>query len=164
MPSQQENYMWVKKNQQTREDFFFKCPTQQGCPPGTVCVEVSVVGSCSWENQGGFAGVLQVRRGFAKAPGGEGICQGSPRKGLSIPEQWHKLNCSKCKGSPAEHPGRSGAGCAQPLPVLKSAVTGRNLSYFTPELLIISFPFLPQCPQFSVQSCCKWPWALSTSH
>lgn len=35
--------------------------------------------------------------------------------------------------------------CAQPFPVLKFTVTGKDLSYFTPELHIISFPFLPQC-------------------
>lgn len=39
----------------------------------------------------------------------------------------------------------SRAVCAQPFPVLKFTVTGKDLSYFTPELHIISFPFLPQC-------------------
>lgn len=74
--------MWVKKNQQTREDFFsfLSAPHSKDA-----LLAQTVEGSCSWENKGGFA------------PGGEGIC---PRKGLSISEQWHKLNCSKCKGSP----------------------------------------------------------------
>lgn len=96
--------------------------------------------------------MLQVGRGFAKAP---------PEKGLSISEQWHTLNCSQIQGEPtAEHPGRLQVlAVLSPFQFPNQPVTGRNLSYFTPELLIISFPFLPQCShnRFPVHCCYKWP-------
>lgn len=77
----EELYVGEEKSANKGRVYFLTRPPHQGSPPASLCEKQ--VGSCSWKNKGGFAGVLQVGRGFTKAP---------PEQGLSISEQWHKWN------------------------------------------------------------------------